>query len=128
METPCGTVILAQIAPIIETENRQVRRRIVNFAAILEEQEAEASAASVLDLSERGVRIKTDAKVEVGSSLLIKLPCVAAVRAKVVWSRDGETGCEFDEHLYGSTVDEIIATATPKRRRVRQGTAFFRNS
>jgi|GEM_PF-5582788 len=128
METPCGTVILAQIAPITESEHRQVRRRIVNFAAILEEQGAQASAASVLDLSERGVRLRSDATMEVGSSLLIKLPCVAAVRAKVIWSCDGETGCEFEEHLYGSTVDEIIATATPKRRRVRQGTTLFRNS
>jgi PilZ domain len=68
-------------------------------------------AISVIDLSERGFRVSSEATLEEGSSLLLKLPGIEAVRARVVWCNAGEVGCEFDEKLHTSTIDLVIASA-----------------
>ena len=125
--SPSAKAIPGQVAFLTSEDGRQFRRRAVNFAAILEEQDATASEVSVLDLSERGFRVRTDDDLKVGSPLFVKLPGAEAVRAKIVWSRNGEAGCEFDEELRSGTLEMIVASATPKRRIVdaRTGKRWF---
>ena len=125
MDMSSSIPIPTQIASLAEDEHRQVRRRIVNFAAVLEEHETEAQQVWVLDLSERGCRLRGEAAIAKGTSLLIKLPGAEAVRATVVWSSEGEAGCAFDDDLHAATVEQVIASATPKRRIVRFGQAAF---
>lgn len=97
----------------------------MNFAALLEEHETDAQRVAVLDLSEGGCRLRSEAPLEKGASILVKLPGLEAVRATLVWSGEGEAGCAFDEHLHPATVELVIASATPKRRIVRSGQAAF---
>lgn len=93
--------IPAQIAYLAGgAEQRQSRRRAVNFAAMLESEGVSSQPVSVLDISEQGFRIVTQAEVSPGSSMLIKLPGLEAVRATIVWARDGQIGCSFDEALH----------------------------
>lgn len=100
--------IPAQVAYLVGgPEQRQSRRRAVNFAATLESEGVSSHAVSVLDISERGFRICTSAEVEHDSTMLIKLPGLEAVRAKVVWVKEGQIGCAFEEELHPASLESL---------------------
>ncbi len=106
--------IPAQLAHLTDgCEQRQSRRRAVNFAATLEGEGASAQDVHVLDLSETGFRLCGDPGAPPGSSLLIKLPGMEAVRAHVVWARQGEVGCAFNEPLHPANLDSVLGRAGP---------------
>ena len=88
-------------------EQRQTRRRAVNFAAILESEGVSSHPVNVLDISEQGFRIVTAAEVGQGSSMLIKLPGLEAVRATVMWAKDGQIGCSFEEELHPANIQTL---------------------
>jgi hypothetical protein len=90
-------------------EQRQTRRRAVNFAAFLESEGVSSHPVNVLDVSERGFRIVTAAEVDQGSSMLVKLPGLEAVRATVMWAKDGQLGCSFEEELHPASIQALTA-------------------
>jgi len=53
----------------------------------------------VLDLSRSGVRILSDATLEVGEEISIGLAGAGSTRAYVTWSRGGEYGCAFERPI-----------------------------
>ena len=61
----------------------------------------------VLDLSRSGVRIVTDAKLEIGQEITIGLAGAGVTRAYVAWARDGEYGCAFERPM--APEDEAVA-------------------
>ena len=100
--------IPAQVAYLVGgAEQRQTRRRAVNFAAILESEGVSSQPVNVLDISEQGFRIVTAAQVGQGSSMLIKLPGMEAVRATVVWAKDGQLGCSFEDELHPANIQTL---------------------
>lgn len=99
-------------------ENRQTRRRIVNFAAVLETASERLQSVLVKDLSERGCRASVDGPSEEGSSLMIKLPGMEAIRARVVWSSATEIGCAFEEELHTAVIDQVLGRGSTERRPV----------
>ena len=100
----------AQVAYLAAgAEQRQTRRRAVNFAAILESEGVSSHPVNVLDVSEQGFRIVTEAEVTPGSSMLIKLPGLEAVRATIVWASNGEIGCSFEEELHPASIRALTA-------------------
>ena len=100
--------IPAQVAYLAGgAEQRQTRRRAVNFAAILESEGISSHPANVLDISEEGFRIVTATEVGQGSSMLIKLPGLEAVRATVMWAKDGQIGCSFDDALHPASIQTL---------------------
>ncbi len=102
--------VAAQVAYLaVGAEQRQTRRRAVNFAAILESEGVSSHPVNVLDISEQGFRIVTAAEVGQGSSMLIKLPGLEAVRATVVWAKDGQIGCSFEEELHPASIRTLTA-------------------
>lgn len=107
-------------------EQRRSRRRVVNFAATLESEGMSAHPVQLLDLSEHGFRVSVQHEVEQGSALLIKLPGIEALRARIVWARDGELGCEFEEDLHPARIavvqrEETAGGARPMPRRTQFG-------
>ena len=88
-------------------EQRQTRRRAVNFAAILESEGVSSHPVNVLDISEQGFRLVTATQVGEGSSMLIKLPGLEAVRATVIWAKDGQIGCSFEEELHPASFQTL---------------------
>lgn len=61
----------------------------------------------VIDLSRSGVRIVTDAKLEIGQEISIGLAGAGVTRAYVAWARDGEYGCAFERPM--APEDEAVA-------------------
>lgn len=61
----------------------------------------------VLDISRSGVRIVTDATLEVGQEITIGLAGAGVTRAYVTWARNGEYGCAFERPM--APEDEALA-------------------
>ena len=61
----------------------------------------------VLDISRSGVRIVTDALLEIGQEITIGLAGAGVTRAFVSWSRNGEYGCAFEREM--APEDEALA-------------------
>ena len=61
----------------------------------------------VLDISRSGVRIMTDAALEIGQEITIGLAGAGVTRAFVTWARDGEYGCAFERPI--AAEDEALA-------------------
>ncbi len=114
------TQIFAQLALLPQRDRRQARRRIVSFAAALNEQGTSARRVFVSDLSEQGFRLSSEPGLEEGLPLLLKLPGIEAVRGRVIWAKDGEIGCEFDEELDTATIESVIASATQQPAKVQR--------
>lgn len=125
--TGASRPIPAQVAYLTEGEElRRSRRRVVNFAAMLDTEGRSAHPVQVLDLSAQGFRLSVQHEVEEGSSLLIKLPGTEALRARIVWARDGQVGCEFEEDLHPARIavfqrEESTDGARPIHRRTQFG-------
>jgi len=61
----------------------------------------------VLDISRSGVRIMTDAALEIGQEITIGLAGAGVTRAFVTWAREGEYGCAFERPI--AAEDEALA-------------------
>lgn len=61
----------------------------------------------VLDISRSGVRILTDAQLEVGQEITIGLAGAGVTHAFVSWARGGEYGCAFERPM--APEDEAMA-------------------
>ncbi len=111
------TPISAQVAFLPEgSEQRQTRRRAVNFAAVVEMEGVSIEAVQLRDISERGCRIDIGGKAVPGAVLLVKLPGLEAVRAKIVWSADDQAGCGFEDELHPASLELLTRIeATPSR-------------
>ena len=109
----------AQIAFIRSgEENRQTRRRIVNFAAVLDRVSASFENVQIMDLSERGCRASVEQSMPEGSFLMVKLPGMEAIRAQVVWSSGSEIGCSFEEQLHPAVIDQLLGKGATGQRAV----------
>ncbi len=61
----------------------------------------------VLDISRSGVRIVTDAPLQIGQEISIGLAGAGVTRAYVAWARGGEYGCAFERPM--APEDEALA-------------------
>lgn len=69
----------------------------------------------VLDLSRSGVRILSDATLEVGQEISIGLAGAGSTRAYVTWSRGGEYGCAFERPIAPDDEMRAFSRAPVKR-------------
>ena len=89
----------------IGADSRRSRRRLINVAAYLEEDEDKQSAVRVLDLSEHGFRMATEDGFPVDTMLWVKLPGLEALHARVVWSEGEYSGCEFEVGPHPASIE-----------------------
>lgn len=61
----------------------------------------------VLDISRSGVRIATEAPLQIGQEITIGLAGAGVTRAYVAWARGGEYGCAFERPI--EPEDEALA-------------------
>jgi hypothetical protein len=78
---------------------------------------ADASAALVYNLSERGLLLETAAPLGEGDLIIVELPEAGTVTAEVIWSRDGFAGCQFAKRLTAAAVSAALLRSDPKERR-----------
>lgn len=116
-------MLAAELSVLPANEARKAPRRIVNLAAALREEGASVSSASVLDVSTGGCRLQTEAAVEAGAQVWLKLPGLETKRSRIVWTQGTLAGCEFDTPLHEADVEQLTA-----RRFTKKASEVFRRS
>jgi hypothetical protein len=86
---------------------RSSQRRFVNIAAHAREERGQPMQVRISDLSTDGCAIVGDFHFEQATCIWIKMPGISARRARIVWSRHGSAGCEFESRLAESLIDEV---------------------
>jgi PilZ domain len=106
--------INAELSQLPTGEGRQSARRIVNIAAALREDGARNLQVIVLDVSLGGFKAESPEPLEEGAEVWLKLPGCEARRSRVVWAKEKDVGCEFEQPLHQGELDLIVAP-TPRR-------------
>jgi len=96
---------------LIETEQtmnaRTAERRATDAPSTMRADGCTPVDVVVLDISRSGVRIMTDAALDIGQEITIGLAGAGVTRAFVTWGRDGEYGCAFERPI--APEDEALA-------------------
>ena len=101
----------AHLAILPTPEGRRAERRIVNLAASLREPGASLADAEVVNLSVTGFAAETDAALEVGTQIWLKLPGLEPTSCTVVWVDGRKAGFEFASPLHPGTLDTVTVAA-----------------
>jgi hypothetical protein len=113
--------VQVKLTPLHTAEDRLHPRRRVRLRARFDDPGVDAFDALVVELSERGCRIKGADWLQEGDRFLIKLPALEARAGRVAWVGDREIGCEFDTPLYrGECATAQAPTAQPRREKTSQ--------
>lgn len=100
-------------------EARTAERRPTMAPSTLRSRDRAATDVTVIDLSQTGIRIATEAELGVGEEISIGLSGVGARRAYVAWRREGEYGCAFDLPLGPKEMTDAFTSVSV----IRLGTA-----
>ena len=106
--------INAELSQLPVGEGRQSPRRVVNLAAALREAGAKSLPVVVLDVSLGGFKAEAPEPLEEGAEVWLKLPGCEARRSRVIWAKEKDIGCEFEQPLHQAELD-LIVTPTPRR-------------
>jgi hypothetical protein len=99
----------AHLAILPTPDGRRAERRIVNLAASLREPGASLAEAEVVNLSVTGFAAETEAKLEPGALLWLKLPGLEPTSCRVIWVEGSKAGFEFMTPLHPGTLDTVTA-------------------
>ncbi|WP_172970214.1 PilZ domain-containing protein [Erythrobacter sp. THAF29] len=91
----------------IFSDERVAGRRTVRLATQLASP-TERAEALIHDLSGQGLRLETSVDIEEGEQLLVELPYVGPVEAKVVWRKGSVCGCQFNTPVSQAVVSAAL--------------------
>jgi PilZ domain-containing protein len=107
--------INAELSTLPISEGRKAERRILNIAAALREEGATTATVFVIDISPGGFKIQSDEPPLEGTEVWLKLPGFEAKRSRVIWAKDKEAGCEFENELHAAEIETLVA---PRRKQI----------
>jgi hypothetical protein len=115
----------AQLAVIPAASARSAPRRLVNVTAYARRMKTEIAEIKVTDLSTKGCRFRCNRDLDESAEIWLKISGTGARRATIVWSEEGQFGCEFVSPLDSATVEQLAAGAYETlRKRRSQGPLF----
>lgn len=68
----------------------------------------ERALCRIIDVSKHGARLEVYCDLPLATSITLKLPNSEALGARVVWSKDFEAGCRFNEPLSDDELEFIF--------------------
>jgi hypothetical protein len=86
---------MASVAKSAGDSGRRAERRPVNGSARLRPNSWSSLEVAMLDLSENGFRARSEARMKVGGTVSVDIPCIGSVDAQVEWHRRNEFGARF---------------------------------
>lgn len=122
------TLRKAHLAFLPTPDGRRAERRIVNLAASLREPGASMSEVEVTNLSVTGFGAETEAPLEPGAQVWLKLPGLEPVSSTVVWVDGNMAGFEFVTPLHPATLDTVTAAGRTAPVKRHFGAGAVRNS
>ncbi len=90
-----------------QSRTRRQAERKAMFATVQCRRGMAREAVQVLDISVSGARIQTLSPLRAGSVVWIRLPQLEPLQARVVWTRNFESGCEFVRALHPAVFESI---------------------
>lgn len=85
-------------AGVVELRRREARLEI-EVEVPMRELGRESVEARLINLSSRGFMAETEALIEIGSRVWLKLPGIPRANALVVWTKSGRIGGEFADPI-----------------------------
>ena len=89
-----------------DADERRHQRQIVDFAGRVRELGRAASSGKIRDVSIGGCRIK-DVDLPKDAEIWITLGVAPPRRARIVWMRSGEAGCQFYDVLTRAELRDV---------------------
>ena len=104
-------VQIAEIARIVESPSRFSKRPIrINIEFPVELSGLGGAAkATLLDLSQQGAKIRSDARFAIDQRVTVHSPYLPEVNAKVRWRRDDSYGLVFEDTFQFGDLARIVA-------------------
>jgi hypothetical protein len=109
--------MLPKVAYISENPTRPERRGALRRTVRLGMDGSSAVTgrrAIILDLSETGLRLQCHALPSIGDVILVDLPLIGEVPARVVWQNAGQCGAEFLGTVSKAAVSAAILVSPPQ--------------
>lgn len=94
-------------------KERAVDRLDVELNGLLRFQHNPELPVRITNLSSRGFRCRATATLDIGSTIILRLPGLGQYSATVAWQLGREAGARFDAPLPLSTVMKIVLPALP---------------
>ena len=98
----------AELAIMPSAEQRSVTRRIIDFGAFIRAEDATAVQVRCRDISTDGCRIEGAGNIAADAEIWIKMSGLTPLRARVVWVREQDAGCEFYEPLHPQVIEQLL--------------------
>ncbi|WP_235538552.1 PilZ domain-containing protein [Sphingomonas sp. Root710] len=68
----------------------------------------ERALCRIVDITTRGARLEVYCDLPPATMITLKLPYTGTVRAKIMWSKDFEAGCQFLDPIKESDLSTIF--------------------
>jgi hypothetical protein len=96
---------------------REVKRDEVDFCVSMRRPREGRADARVVNLSPQGFMVRTDAFFQAGEAVLIDLPVVGEIQAKVIWALGGRVGAQLATPIASDDYEQLLAAAARPRLR-----------
>lgn len=90
---------------------RAAERIHLTITAGLRRQGESRFDAKIADLSTVGFRVESHYAMPAGTQVFLTLPGLAAIPARVVWSRENSLGCRFETPIHPAVFERVVAAA-----------------
>lgn len=95
-------------APVDAMDERKAMRSAVSVAVDLHRQHYPPEAAVMSDVSASGCRLRTEARISVGSFVTVTIPGLTDIGGWIAWHRGDEIGIDFTHEVPSPVADGII--------------------
>jgi hypothetical protein len=104
------------LAAQVQPERRQSERDEVFYRTRASAPGLGNFPVQVVNISANGLMARTEAEVQVGQSLTIRLPVMGTVKAEVRWSLGGRIGCQFQRMIDLASYLDMLGTLMKEAR------------
>lgn len=95
-------------------EQRRGERRQVTIAGAVRARGAGRTAAEIIDLNVAGCRIRTSGRYAAEDVVLVSIPGLQPLAARVAWSEADQFGASFTPPLHPAVVDHLVGSHPPR--------------
>jgi hypothetical protein len=103
--------MFADVRTDLDADARAGRRRVLNINASIRDAGSPLRRLAVSDLSVSGCRLQDSAGLTENTQVWLKLAGLLPMRARVMWQKGDQAGCEFIDPLSESDLSSLLPPA-----------------
>ncbi len=90
------------------TRRDRPTRKTISVVVEMRQSGLEFKKARFVDLSAAGFRIDTPSLLSLNETLRVRFPGMAALNARICWSKGSQYGCRFENPLYPAVWEHLV--------------------